>query len=255
MRLQARGTSIGCGRRCIPSAAIAVFLLASLTFAQTYSYLDANGVRTYTNIPPTRPVQDLTVTGAPPRPNLPTPNAAGGQASVDSIIEKYAREYKLDPELIRSMIRAESNFNPKAVSHKGAQGLMQLMPATAARLGVDNPFDPEQNIRGGAQHMRSLLDTFNNDLKLSLAAYNAGENLVQRIQRVPDYRETHNYVRQITQRYGKNELSAPGIPEPQKPLLFQWVDKDGVLHLTNIPPVVSSNARQFSLFAGQGTPE
>ena len=104
------------------------------------------------------------------------------------------------------MIETESDFDSRAVSPKGARGLMQLMPATALRVGVQNSFDPEQNIRGGMQHMRGLLDRFNNDLQLSLAAYNAGENLVQRIGRIPHIRETHNYVRKITKKYGKTRM-------------------------------------------------
>jgi soluble lytic murein transglycosylase-like protein len=156
--------------------------------------------------------------------------------SLDSIIEKYALEYGLDPSLIRSIIATESAFDPTAVSPKGARGLMQLMPETAKRLGVSNPFDPEQNIRGGVQHFRSLLDAFDNNLILSLAAYNAGENLVQRLGRVPAIKETHDYIHSITQRYGKKELDAFTPRAPAYPSTFRYVDQAGVLHLTNIPP-------------------
>ncbi len=138
-----------------------------------YSYLDDNGIRVFTNIPPVNAVWDLKVYGS--IASAPATASSKDQSEMfDHIIEKYAGEYQVDPSLIRSIIAAESGFNPKAVSPKGAQGLMQLMPATAARLGVINSFDPEQNIRGGVQHFRSLMDTFNHDLSLSLAAYNAG---------------------------------------------------------------------------------
>jgi len=228
------------------------------TFSQTlYSYFDQNGVRNFSNIPPATPVRDLTISGVPPEYLKPAPASSNkGAVSVDTIIEKYARQYELDPELIRSMIKTESDFNPKAVSVKGAQGLMQLMPATAARLGVGDPFDPEENIRGGAQHMRTLLDTFDNDLALSLAAYNAGENLVQRIGRIPDYRETHDYVRTVTRRYGKKEMAAPPAPDtPRPPEMFRYIDSDGVLHLSNIPPVEASSINSLALFPSRGTPE
>jgi soluble lytic murein transglycosylase-like protein len=138
------------------------------------------------------------------------------------------------------MIATESSFNPKAVSRKGAQGLMQLMPSTAARHGVRDAFDPEDNIRGGMKHMRFLLDTFGNDLTLSLAAYNAGENLVQRLGHIPDFKETHNYVRSIKERYGKNTMSLDSEALAKGPTTFRFVDQNGVLHLTNIPPVQHS---------------
>jgi soluble lytic murein transglycosylase-like protein len=153
-----------------------------------------------------------------------------------AIIEKYANDYRLDPSLIRSIIATESGFNAKAVSPKGARGLMQLMPATAKRLGVENSFDPEQNIQGGVKHFRSLMDTFKNDLELSLAAYNAGENLVQRLGRVPDIRETQEYVQTITSRYGKKSAEAPVEEGEYHPPAYRFVDESGVLHLTNIPP-------------------
>ncbi len=158
------------------------------------------------------------------------------------IVEKYAPQFRLDPALVQSMITQESGFKARSVSSKGARGLMQLMPATAARLGVRNSFDPEENIRGGMKHMRNLLNMFDNDLVLSLAAYNAGENLVQRTGRVPGYRETHNYVRSITRRYGRTHLVPANEIPPAPLLMFKYMDRDGVLHLTNIPPVQGSES-------------
>ena len=113
---------------------------------------------------------------------------------------------------------------------------MQLMPSTAERLGVENSFDPEQNIHGGVKHFRSLLNTFNNDLVLSLAAYNAGENLVQRLGRVPKIKETRDYVQSVTERYGKIELDEPAQEENSRGQTYRYVDNSGVLNLTNIPP-------------------
>jgi hypothetical protein len=224
------------------SFVIAALVLAGsgISRAETlFSYVDENGVRIFTNIAPKGPVQDLKMSGQP----LPaTGNTLPGgnrktDVPYDLIIDKYAEEYRLDPALVRSMIATESSFNPKAVSRKGAQGLMQLMPSTAARHGVRDAFNPEENIRGGMKHMRFLLDTFGNDLNLSLAAYNAGENLVQRLGRIPDFKETHDYVRSIKQRYGKSTMTYDSEATVKGPTTFRYMDQNGILHLTNIPPV------------------
>lgn len=113
----------------------------------------------------------------------------------DPIIERYARHYDVDPVLIRAVIQVESNFNPNCVSHKGARGLMQLIPATARRYGVKRIHDPEENIRGGVRYLADLLFMFRNDLPRVLAAYNAGENAVLRHGGIPPYAETETYVR------------------------------------------------------------
>jgi soluble lytic murein transglycosylase-like protein len=201
---------------------------------EVYSYVDDDGVHNFTNIPPKGAVRDLK-TNNPVAFRGPA-GAAGRDARYDSIIEKYAGQFRLDPSLVRSMIKTESDFDEQAVSPKGARGLMQLMPATARRVGVQNSFDPDQNIRGGMQHMRVLLDRFDNNLELSLAAYNAGENLVQRIGRIPHIRETHDYVRKITKKYGKNRMNWVDAVSPRAPSTFRFVDQSGTLHLTNVPP-------------------
>jgi len=207
-----------------------------------YSYVNKNGVRTFTNIPPNKTPGDLKISGQPPQDTAAAVVPGGEKGSeFDPIIEKYAAEYEVDPSLIRSIIATESGFDPKAVSPKGARGLMQLMPATAAHLGVHNSFDPDQNIRGGTRHFRTLLDTFENDLELSLAAYNAGENLVQRIGRVPNYRETKNYVRSVTRRYGKNRMELQSQPQ-RVTRMYRYRDTHGIMHITNIPPVEQPQA-------------
>jgi soluble lytic murein transglycosylase-like protein len=122
-------------------------------------------------------------------------------ASVDSAIESAAARHGVDPNLVRAIIKVESNFNPHAVSRKGALGLMQLMPRTAQSMNVTNAFDPAQNVDAGVRHLKSLLDNYNGDLELSLAAYNAGSAAVQRNKGVPPYRETRDYVRKITGLY------------------------------------------------------
>lgn len=116
------------------------------------------------------------------------------------LIERNARRFRLHPELLHAVIRAESAYNPTAVSPAGAIGLMQLMPATATRYGVSNIYDPAENIRGGARYLRFLLDMFENDLRLALAGYNAGENAVVKYgNQVPPYPETQQYVRKVMQ--------------------------------------------------------
>jgi soluble lytic murein transglycosylase-like protein len=124
----------------------------------------------------------------------------GGKRSeaFDPFIEEHATSHGISPNLVRALIQVESAFNPRAVSVKGAMGLMQLMPATAAEYGVQNPFDPEQNIRGGVAYLKWLLDRFDQKPELALAAYNAGPGAVARYgQQIPPYRETRDYVRKI----------------------------------------------------------
>ena len=113
-------------------------------------------------------------------------------------VYRLAPDYHLDPSLVLAVIEVESGFNPKARSPKGAIGLMQLMPGTARRFGVRNPWDPVQNLRGGMAYLRWLLDRFDGDLKLVLAGYNAGEEMVKRYRGVPPFRETRRYVQRIT---------------------------------------------------------
>lgn len=207
---------------------------------QFYSYLDKTGARVFTNIPPVEaddvPESVLQTLNQEMTSQSPVPEAAGDPNAYDSIIRKYAKYYELDPSLIHSIIATESNFNPNAISTKGAQGLMQLMPETAEQLGVEDSFDPDQNIRAGVKHFRSLMDIFNNDIDLSLAAYNAGENLVRRLGRIPAYKETIDYVRSVTRRYKERRKYAQSRGETNDSPTIRYVDATGVLHLTNIPP-------------------
>jgi hypothetical protein len=125
-----------------------------------------------------------------------------GDASVDAFIVDSSRRYRIDPLLIYAQMSQESSFKKRATSYKGASGLMQLMPATARRLGVDNIYDPQQNIEGGVKYMRILLDMFDDDLNLALAGYNAGEGAVIKYgYQIPPYNETQDYVQRISSRY------------------------------------------------------
>lgn len=140
------------------------------------------------------------------------------------LVEAAAKRYNVDADLITSVIAVESNFNPKAVSRKNARGLMQLLPETAERLGVKNVFDPQENIEAGTQYLRDLLQKYNNDLALTLAAYNAGPEKVQLYGRVPPYAETISYVRRVKRNYEKSKSNAgartttpPGTPTASSP--------------------------------------
>jgi len=156
------------------------------------------------------------------------------QQEIDAAIDLAASRHNVDPSLVRAVIKVESNFNPNAVSRKGAMGLMQLMPQTARQLNVVNPFDPEQNIDAGVRHLKRLMESYGGDVKLGLAAYNAGAGAVSRSAGVPRFRETRNYVKRITELYyggtasGYRILSSP----VHEPVLVQRDDR-GVLHFSN----------------------
>jgi hypothetical protein len=155
------------------------------------------------------------------------------QKEIDDAINKAADRHAVDPNLVRALVKVESNFNPNAVSRKGAMGLMQLMPQTARQMKLTNPFNPEENIDAGVRHLKDLLDSYGGDVRLSLAAYNAGSGAVARSAGIPHYAETRNYVKRITQLYGgsmgSNYLFSGASREPVR------VQRDvrGVLYISN----------------------
>ncbi len=150
---------------------------------------------------------------------------------VDASIVMAAARHNVDPNLVRAVVKVESNFNSNAVSRKGAMGLMQLMPSTARSLNVKNPFDPEQNVDAGVRHLKQLLENYGGDVNLTLAAYNAGSGAVARSAGVPRYAETQNYVRRITNLYyGGFDLGPSG--RSHDPVRVQR-DARGVLYISN----------------------
>ncbi|MGI9104538.1 MAG: lytic transglycosylase domain-containing protein [Terriglobales bacterium] len=149
---------------------------------------------------------------------------------IDALIAQAAQKHGVDANLVRAVIKVESNFNSNAVSRKGAMGLMQLMPATARREGVSNPFDPQQNVDAGVRHLKHLLSDFHGDVPLSLAAYNAGAGAVTRNKGVPPYRETQDYVKRITELYWNGGGSISG---PASAPVHVYRGKDGVIRMTN----------------------
>jgi soluble lytic murein transglycosylase-like protein len=155
------------------------------------------------------------------------------QQDIDAAIDEAAARHNVDPSLVRSVVKVESNFNPNAVSRKGAMGLMQLMPSTARSLRVANPFDPAQNVDAGVRHLRKLLDSYGGDVRLSLAAYNAGSGAVARSAGVPHFRETQNYVRRITDLYNGGEAGSSIFNSPLHAPMHVQRDARGVLYISN----------------------
>lgn len=181
---------------------ILLFALVPCAEADIYTYTDANGIVHFSNSPEHKNAK--IVVAAQRDETRPEPSR--GQIQVGRaeknrytpLVAEAARTYRVDAALLHAVISAESGYNPAAVSNKGAVGLMQLMPETARRYGVANSFDPEQNIRGGTKYLSDLLQLFNNNLELAVAAYNAGENAVIRHgYNIPPYRETLAYVPKV----------------------------------------------------------
>jgi soluble lytic murein transglycosylase-like protein len=161
-----------------------------------YAYTDAKGVTHYTN----RPLGDRRFQRVRFQNERRIWHPAPAASEYDDLIDETARDYRLPPALVKAVIAAESAFDPDAISRKGAQGLMQLMPQTAASLGVDDPLEPASNVRGGAGYLRSMIDRYG-DLSRALAAYNAGPSAVDRYGGVPPYRETRDYVDRVLTYY------------------------------------------------------
>jgi soluble lytic murein transglycosylase-like protein len=199
------------------------FLLPQETVADVYKYVDGGGHVFYTDKPKhpgfklilssppafaysyaSRDARRLRLPGNGPRRGELSAARAQRRQEFAPLIDAAASKYSLDPALLHAVIRAESGYNPEAVSNKGAAGLMQLMPATASRFGVRDRFDPQDNIEGGARYLSELLDMFPSDLKLVVAAYNSGENRVRRSgNQVPPIAETQNYVEKVLNYYNR----------------------------------------------------
>lgn len=186
-------------------------------------YQGPDGRLYFTNLP-TAPAPTPTVVT---RPTLSATRLAM-QAPLLPIIQRLATQYSIDPRLVQAIITVESNFDPYAVSRAGAQGLMQLMPDTAARYRVEDPFDPQANIEGGVRYLRDLFRMFPSDIRHVLAAYNAGEGTVQNYGGIPPYAETQRYVERVLALYG-------ATPTPTQGKLYRYRTASGSLLLTDTP--------------------
>ena len=205
--------------------------LPTVAGAAMYAYVDDRGVKHYTNVPGdgrfkmiARPQrrggspEDQLLRTISRRSSMALVRSGGARfvdpklpANLNQYIHKVAREHEVDPLLVKAVIKAESNFDPNAVSSKGAQGLMQLMPGTARDLKVSDPFDPLQNIDGGTRYLRSLLDNYK-DVELSLAAYNAGPGRVAQNGVIPSIPETQAYVAKVMATYRSYKGRMASLP-------------------------------------------
>lgn len=209
--------------------AVIVLAAASPAGADVYRLKGADGTVHFTNAPNDPRYQRLGYRSGTAAGWLRFPR--GQTAPYLHEIRSAAERYGVPQGLVSAVIRAESGFNPKAVSRKGARGLMQLMPSTASMLGVRDSFDPRQNIDGGVRHLRALMDRFPNNLPLAIAAYNAGESAVLAHGGIPPYPETREYVNRVLRFYGG--AGGAGTPPSR---VYHVISRDGTVTYTNIPP-------------------
>ncbi len=182
-------------------AALALVVPVSEAMADIFMRIHLDGRKEFTNRP-SGPGWIFYMTESGFEPVVKFSSAKGKPKSIDEIVAEIAQKFVIDANLVKAIIMAESNCNPQAVSSKGAQGLMQLMPATAKELNVTKPLDPRENIIGGVKYIKGLLASYG-DLRLALAAYNAGPGSVKKYEGIPPYRETINYVKKVIRYYKK----------------------------------------------------
>jgi soluble lytic murein transglycosylase-like protein len=206
----------------------AVLVTAAPAGAEMYKFKAPDGSTHFTNAPTDPRYQRMGFTTGTQAGWLRLPE--GDPAPFAREITDAASRYGIPERLVTAVIRAESGFNARAVSRKGAQGLMQLMPSTASVLGVRNSFDPRENIDGGVRHLRGLLDRFPGNLSFAIAAYNAGEKAVAAFGGIPPYPETQDYVVKVLRYYGLEGVSTP------EARIYQSIARDGTVTYTNIPP-------------------
>jgi hypothetical protein len=229
---------------------VAMMPFPSVAEDKIQAFVNPSGRVVFTNLvgnePPPRPQPPIV-------PQIAGPLTAGVPLSLSALVDTISRNYGVDPGLVLAVIKAESNFNRWAISNKGALGLMQLIPSTGRRYGVQDFFDPQQNVDGGVRHLKFLLEKFKGNLDLSLAAYNAGENRVERLGRIPPIPETTNYVRKVQAIYRSQPSFVPAstammastalptaakqeAPKAETARIFKLIDDRGVAHFSNIEP-------------------
>ncbi|MEW6408694.1 MAG: lytic transglycosylase domain-containing protein [Nitrospirota bacterium] len=224
-----------------------MLLLPSLSSGDIFKYVDEQGVIHFSNVPTEDKfkkvypesskkinsavnTQRLGIKSSKIAATIPKSQTQITDTAFSEVIHNTSERYGIDPALVKAVIRAESNFNPYAVSQKGAQGLMQLMPRTSYELNVYNAFNPEENIDGGVRYLKYLLSQFNGNLPLSLAAYNAGPERVQQWKNIPPIKETQDYVRKVLGIYRGSGLMAT----ERKERIYKIIQKDGSILFTNM---------------------
>jgi len=240
-------------RALIAVCAFLMILYASPASSDVYRYVDENGTLCYTDAPMGKQAEKVLAekrtSGKKTKVVDYTPPAAAVKRDYSGYVQQAAAKYEIEPELIHAVIKTESNGNELAVSRKGAMGLMQLMPSTANDLNVLNPFDPAENIDGGTKYLKQLLDKFNGDLTLALAAYNAGPKTVEKYRDVPPISETRQYVKKIIALFkGKgydyaSDSSRPASPAPEPVRIYKVVLDDGTILFTNSSFTKTGRAR------------
>lgn len=211
-------------------------------FADIYQYVDENGVVHFTNVP-TGPITRTARVHRETRPSRPSTAPPARQsapadrksdevpASYLTYIDQACEKYGVDPSLVRAIVKVESDYNPFALSRKGAMGLMQLMPQTALDMNVKNSFSPQENIEGGVRYLRYLMDRYEGNLSLSLAAYNSGETAVKKWGTIPPFKETKDYVRKVLALY----QGAGRTTMTPRFTIYVGTGPDGTLLLTDNP--------------------
>lgn len=225
--------------RCLGVAVILAGAVPTSANAQIYTWRDANGTLVLSDKrpdAPSGPVRTYRVEKTGGEGLLVTrPVSRSYRRDYDDLILEHAQAQGLRPDLVRAVVQVESGYDPRALSPKGAMGLMQLMPRTAANLGITRPFDPGENIKGGTRYLRQLLDQFGDNEELALAAYNAGPGAVNRYgNTVPPYRETRDYVRKVKTRTNVTTASSPAVRPIYRTI--EIVDGREVLRYTDTKP-------------------
>jgi transglycosylase-like protein with SLT domain len=215
-------------------AAGLVLLGASAYAAESFRFVGDDGTVYYTNAPTDPAYRRMGFVSGTTAGWLRMPPGDGG-ASYGEHIRQASEQYGVPEKLVQAVIRVESAYNPRAVSPKGARGLMQLMPATASLLGVRDSFDPIENINGGVRHLRGLLERFGQDVALAVAAYNAGEHAVTQYGGVPPYAETRGYVAKVLSLF-RGSSESPAATPAALSQTYRVTADDGTLVYTNIPP-------------------
>ena len=206
-------------------APLVFIMVSAMSYADIYRYVDEEGIVHFTDVPPGSEYKYERIISEEEKDDYLY------------IVEDMARKYNIEPSLIRAIIEAESRGDPLAVSRKGAMGLMQLMPQTAAELDVRNPFSPEENIEGGVRYLKYLLDRFNGDLRLAIAAYNAGPKTVEKFGTIPPIKETLQYVEKVLSIYrGEDTNEKPTV-------IYKVILNDGTILYTNTPDTYQNPIR------------